>query len=134
MDTLALDTSVAAAWVLDDENEPYAIAAFSSPMVGGRLVPQFRHVEMRNVLLTAERRNRLSSARASQHLAALGTLPIDTDDHTDIDAAYALAKTHRLSIYDAVYLELAQRRNALLATLDNALRRAARAEGLLCRP
>ena len=134
MNTLALDTSVAAAWVLDDENEPYAIAAFSSPMVDGRLVPQFWHVEMRNVLLTAERRNRLSAARAGQHLATLGALPIDTDDHTDLDAAYDLAKTHRLSIYDAVYLELARRRNALLATLDNALRRAARAEGLLWSP
>ncbi len=134
MNTLALDTSVAAAWVLDDENEPYAIAAFSSPMVDGRLVPQFWHVEVRNVLLTAERRNRLSSVRAGQQDAALGALPIDTDNDTDLDSTYELAKTHRLSIYDAVYLELARRRNVMLATLDNALRRAARAEELLWSP
>ena len=88
---------------------------------------------MRNVLLTAERRNRLSLVRAGQHLAALGALPIDTDNDTDLDAAYELARARRRSIYDAVCLELARRRNALLAT-PAALRRAAGAEGLLWSP
>ncbi len=42
-----------------------------------------------------------------------------------------LALTHDLTFYDALYLELAKRRNAPLATLDNALARAAIDEGLL---
>ena len=134
MNTLALDTSVAAAWVLDDENEPYANAAFSLLPAEGALAPRLWHLELRNVLLSAERMNRLSPVRAGQHLAALAALPIDTDDDTDLNTAYELARTHRLTIYDAVYLELAQRRNVLLATLDNALRRAARAEGRLWTP
>ena len=134
MNTLALDTSVAAAWVLDDENEPYATAAFSLLPAESALVPRLWHLELRNVLLSAERMNRLSPVRAGQHLAALAALPIETDDDTDLSTAYELAKTYRLTIYDAVYLELAQRRNVLLATLDNALRRAARAEGLLWDP
>ena len=134
MNTLALDTSVAAAWVLDDENEPYANAAFSLLSAESALVPRLWHLELRNVLLSAERMNRMSPVRAGQHLAALAALPIDTDDDTDLNTAYELAKTYRLTIYDAVYLELAQRRNVLLATLDNALRRAARAEGLLWDP
>ncbi len=41
-----------------------------------------------------------------------------------------LARTHRLTFYDALYLELAQRRQATLATLDNALLRAADTEGV----
>ncbi len=134
MTAIALDTSVVAAWVLDDENEPYADAAFASPLISGWLVPRFWHIEMRNVLLTAERRNRLSAARAAQHLEALTALPIDTDDQTDLNAAYDLAKVHVLSIYDAVYLELALRRDVLIATLDNALRRAAQSEGRLWQP
>ena len=134
MNTLALDASVAAAWVLDDENEPYANAAFSLLPAESALVPRLWHLELRNVLLSAERMNRLSPVRAGQHLAALAALPIDTDDDTDLNTAYELARTYRLTIYDAVYLELAQRRNVLLATLDNALRRAARAEGLLWNP
>ena len=134
MPAIALDTSVVAAWILDDENEPYADAAFTSLIVSSWLVPQFWHIEIRNVLLAAERRNRMPAARAAQHLETLATLPIDTDDETDLNAAYELAKAHRLSIYDAVYLELAKRRQVLLATLDNALRRAAESEALLWQP
>ena len=134
MPALALDTSVAAAWVLDDENEPYADAAFVSPLISGWLAPRFWHIEMRNVLLTAERRNRMSSARAAQHLATLAALRIDTDDQTDLNAAYELAKVHVLSIYDAVYLELALRRDVPIATLDGRLRRAAQSEGRLWQP
>ena len=134
MPAIALDTSVAVAWVLDDENVPYAAAAFVSSLVSGWLVPRFWHIEMRNVLLTAERRNRMSSARAAQHLETLTALSIDTDDQTDLNAAYELAKTHVLSIYDAVYLELALRRDVMMATLDRRLRRAAQSEGLLWQP
>ncbi len=136
MPVIALDTSVVAAWVLDDENEPYAYAyaAFASPLISSWLVPRFWHIEMRNVLLTAERRNRMSAARVAQHLDTLAKLPIDTDDETDLDATYELAKAYGLSIYDEVYLEMAQRRQVRLATLDNALRRAAESEGLVWRP
>ena len=43
---------------------------------------------------------------------------------------FELARSHHLAIYDAVYQELASRRNEALATLDVALVRAATAEGL----
>ena len=134
MPAIALDTSVVAAWVLDDENEPYADAAFASPLISGWLVPRFWHIEMPNVLLTAERRNRMSADRAAQHLNTLTALPIDTDDQTDLNAAYELAKAHVLSIYDAVYLELALRRDVMMATLDSRLRRVAQSEGRLWQP
>jgi len=41
-----------------------------------------------------------------------------------------LAQTHRLSVYDAAYLELAQRHRVELATLDADLMAAARAEAV----
>ena len=134
MPEIALDVSVAVAWVLDDEHEPYADATFSVAGTEGALVPSFWHIELRNVLLIAERRARLSPARSTQHLRRLAALPIQTDDATDIDAAYLLAQTYGLTIYDAVYLELAVCRNAVLSTLDNALRRAAQSETLLWQP
>jgi predicted nucleic acid-binding protein len=40
----------------------------------------------------------------------------------------ALARKHRLTVYDASYLELAQRETLPLATLDKDLARAARLE------
>ena len=81
-------------------------------------------------MLVAERRNRLSADEVNQRLHALAALPVHTDDDLNLDVALALARSHGLSIYDALYLELAQRRTAALATLDAALARAAEAEGL----
>jgi len=42
----------------------------------------------------------------------------------------ALARKHRLTFYDAAYLELAQREDLPLATLDNALGNAAQSENV----
>ena len=42
----------------------------------------------------------------------------------------ALARRHRLTVYDAAYLELAQREGVPLATLDGHLAAAATAEGV----
>ena len=67
---------------------------------------------------------------ADERLRRLGELPVRTDTEPHIGTAFALARTHRLSMYDAVYLELAQRSDAPLATLDKALARAAGAAGL----
>ena len=55
---------------------------------------------------------------------------IATDTTPNLDAAFVLARRHRLSFYDALYLELAMRHEVALATLDSALDRAAAAEGL----
>ena len=46
------------------------------------------------------------------------------------NAVSAIADRHGLTVYDAAYLELAQRRRLPLATLDRALCRAAREAGV----
>jgi predicted nucleic acid-binding protein len=43
-------------------------------------------------------------------------------------ASVQLAEKHGLTVYDAAYLELAQRRRLKIATIDNALFEAARIE------
>ncbi|TWB39967.1 hypothetical protein FBZ91_105201 [Nitrospirillum viridazoti] len=48
----------------------------------------------------------------------------------DETAVLTLARQHRLTVYDAAYLELAQRQALPLATLDHALAEAAVAVGL----
>ena len=57
-------------------------------------------------------------------------LPVRTDTEPDLTLAFVLAERHDLSFYDAVYLELAKRHTAPIATFDKALARAAAAEGL----
>lgn len=64
-------------------------------------------------------------------LADLALLPIRVDPETDDHAWSAtlrLANFHKIPIYDAAYLELAQRKGLPLATLDQDLARAARLE------
>ena len=63
-------------------------------------------------------------------VAALAVLPLETDTEPDLDRAMALAETHRLTFYDALYLELALRRRAGLVTLDAQLRDAAMREAI----
>ena len=130
MSALVIDASVAAAWLFEDESDPRADTAYSSVQVDDGFVPQHWHFEMRNSLLMAERRDRISEDAVGDHLITIGELQLHTDSAPDLDAAFALARAHRLTFYDALYMELALRRKLPLATLDNALERAAIAEGL----
>ena len=130
MSGLVVDASVVVAWLFDDENEPRADRALERLAEDGALVPQLWHLETRNSLLTAERRGRLSSGEVKERLDALKVLPITTDEELDLQSAFELARAHGLSLYDALYLELARRMGAELATLDGSLGRAAAAEGV----
>ena len=127
---MVIDASVAIAWLLEDENEPDATALLSVLDEQGAIVPQLWHLETRNALLRAERRRRINHDQIVERLGYLSTLPIHTDQQPDYDAAMQFARTHNLTFYDALYLELAIRRDAQLATLDSALSQAADAEGL----
>ena len=130
MSGLVVDASVVVAWLFDDEDEPRADRVLERLEEDGALVPQLWHLETRNSLLTAERRGRLSSGEVKERLDALKGLPIGTDEEPDLQSAFDLARAHELSFHDALYLELAKREGAELATLDGALGRAAVAEGV----
>ena len=130
MSGLVVDASVAVAWLFDDEDEPRVDRVLGQLIEDGALVPQLWHLETRNSLLTAERCGRLSVEEVKERLDALKGLPIATDEETDLQSAFDLARAHELSLYEALYLELAKREGAELATLDGPLGRAAVAEGV----
>ena len=121
MKTLVLDASVACDWLLDDELDPRALRVAERVSRDGALVPQLWHLEVRNALVTAERRGRLTAQGMSDRLRTLQKFPVVTDSEPDVDAVVTLARSHHISIYDAVYLELARRHGATLATLDTGL-------------
>jgi len=129
-----IDASVASAWILDDESDPFADEVYEIVQANDGFVPQHWHFEIRNTLLMAERRGRIASETIGLRLNRLGQLLIRTDLSPDLDATISLAQTHHLTFYDALYLELALRRNIPLATLDNALARASNHEGLPALP
>lgn len=83
--------------------------------------------------MMAERRKRLDATRREQMVALLLELPIALDPETTArawSAPQGLAERFRLTVYDAVYLELAVRKQLPLASLDEALRKAGTAMGL----
>lgn len=125
-----LDASVAACWAFEDEDHPLAARALDRLRAEPALVPALWWFEVRNVLIVNERRGRLTEAITAAFLRAVARLDIAIDRTPDSAAVLALARVHRLSVYDAAYLELAQRAGAPLATLDAALARAARGEGV----
>ena len=130
MSDLAIDASIAAAWLFDDESDQRADDALSAVSASGGIVPQHWHFEVRNALLVGERRGRIAPEQVAERLDGLSRIPLRTDAEPDLDAAMSLARAHNLSFYDAVYLELALRRGAALATLDGRLARAAADEGV----
>jgi predicted nucleic acid-binding protein len=80
------------------------------------------------------RRGRHSAAFRDATLADLELLPVTLGPHTSRQAwgiTLRLAEHHRLTLYDAAYLELAKRIHLPLATLDKDLSLAAQAEGVI---
>ena len=85
------------------------------------------------MLLAATRRGRLGAEEWPRVCASLEALPIEIDPVSmsrTWGAVLDLAVEHRLSAYDAMYLELALRMRLPLATLDRALAAAVRAAGV----
>jgi predicted nucleic acid-binding protein len=128
-----LDCSVTVSWFFEDEADAYAEAVEDSLASVTAVVPTLWHLEVANVLLVGERRKRTTTAKVTQFLTVLRTLPITTDDET-VSRAWTdslnLARIRDLSVYDAAYLELAIRRGLPLATLDDRLEDAAKAAGV----
>jgi predicted nucleic acid-binding protein len=125
-----LDASVAACWAFQDEDHPDASLAFLRIRTEEAVVPSLWWFEVRNILIVNERRRRIAESDTAAFLLCLSRLRIRVDRVPDEGAVLRLARAHRLSVYDAAYLELAQREGLPLATLDADLRTAAAGEGV----
>jgi predicted nucleic acid-binding protein len=103
--SFVLDASVAAAWCFADETTPGSDALRESLVERRAVVARLWHTETTNLLLTAERRQRIKPERCEELLELLASLPIETQDESDRlrGPVLRLARTHRLSVYDAVY-------------------------------
>lgn len=126
--TIVIDCSVTIAWMLEDEATDRIIAIRDMVEVEGALVPAHWHLEVANALLMAERRGRFDRAYRTRRLAELALLPIKVDGSTAAEAWQTTlrhAELHKLTAYDAAYLELTLRSGLPLASLDVELNTAA---------
>ena len=129
--SMVLDSSVTLAWVYAEKTTPAILDVLERISDTGAWVPSLWPLEVANILEMGVRRNRHDAAFCDATLADLALLPINIDQDTARHAWGAtlhMAQRHRLTLYDAAYLELALRRGLPLATLDMDLLTAANAE------
>lgn len=125
---LVLDSSVLVASVLPDETG--SDLAHLAEQYADLTAPALLWVEVRNVFLSAERRGRIAPEDVDAALEHIEAASISLDQAPRSAALLRLARRHQLSAYDTLYLELALRTSANLATLDARLAAAAEAEGV----
>jgi predicted nucleic acid-binding protein len=132
--SFVLDCSAALPWVFGDEATEETDQLLDELAAGEQaLVPAIWHLEVGNVLLGAMRKKRIDQAGVETFFSRLGDLEILVDAGTADrawDKTLDLAQQHRLSAYDAAYLELAMRHGVPLATLDKELATACRTTGV----
>ncbi|WP_320199442.1 type II toxin-antitoxin system VapC family toxin [Agrobacterium sp. rho-13.3] len=125
-----VDASVVAAWFLPDEISDVAEKALEKLETEDAIAPDLLSHELRNILLSAERRKRIDQDAVFSILLRFTSLPLTLAIGGDHVAIMRLAKKHSLSAYDAAYLALAVSRSIPLATNDKKLAAAAAAENV----
>jgi predicted nucleic acid-binding protein len=131
--SVVIDSSITLAWLFSDEITPAVAQVFERVSSSRAWVPTLWRLEVANSLQMAMRRGRIDAAFRNAALADLTLLNIVSDSDTDAFAwstTLQLADRCQLTLYDAAYLELAQRLALPLATLDQQLREAASMLGI----
>jgi predicted nucleic acid-binding protein len=128
------DASVAIAWVHPAQATAESDALLEAMAEGALLdVPALWPLEVANALTVLVRRRKLAAGDRDTALGWFRGLPVRID-HEGPSLAFSrladLAVHYQLSVYDAAYLELAERRRLPLACLDGPLKKAAVAAGL----
>jgi predicted nucleic acid-binding protein len=128
-----LDCSIAMTWLFRDEATAKTVELLNRLGSESAMVPGWWFIEVTNVIALAERKGRITSAQSTAFISDLGTLDIQRDDEGPGRAfgqLLPLCRTHRLTSYDALYLDLAVTHRLPLATLDEPLRQAGKKVGV----
>ena len=123
-----VDALVALAWCFRDEATAATDALLERVVEEDAAAPGLWFMETANALAMAERRGRITASTLRRSNALLQRLAAVVDEETAERAfgdILGLARSERLTVYDAASLELAMRLGAPLATKDAALRHAA---------
>ncbi len=131
-DQLVIDCSIAAAWLLPDQQSETANRVLAAAPTSVFVVPLLFKLELANVMCSAMRRKRVDASLLSQLAREVQCLPIRFEPLAlSFDALLAGALQYDLTPDDYIYLEMAKRLNFSLATLDAKLANAAKAAGVI---
>lgn len=124
-----IDNSVVMSWCFKDETNQYTDAILDRLENATTYVPAIWPLEVSNVLLTAERKKRLNESDSYRFITLLNELPIIVEQEPPermLSEILNLARKHKLSSYDASYLDLAIRKGLPFASTDSHLINAAK--------
>lgn len=130
---VVMDASAAIAFALNETLPDTLGNAIAAALLDEPVVPALWRYEFANILVTSVRRKRITQEFCEQKLDQFAGLPFHHDGNSNeqiLRDCVNLATDHKLTVYDASYLELAVRLKLPLVTLDGPLGAAARAEGV----
>ncbi|MFI5267403.1 MAG: type II toxin-antitoxin system VapC family toxin [Chloroflexota bacterium] len=130
---LVIDASVTLAWCFPDEATPATDALRGRVTLTGAVVPPHWRIEIESTVRLAERRRRIAAAQVADFVRFIRAQMIEVDQpplQTTFGDLMPIARQYSLSVYDAAYVDLANRRGLSLATLNANIRRAARQIGI----
>jgi len=128
-----VDASAMLCWCFEDETPRGAPALLKKLIENDVSAPAHWPLEVCNTLWQGERRRRISAEEADRFTALVDALDVEIDRDTGTLAwtvLRALARAEGLTVYDAAYLELADRLGATLVSKDTDLLAAARRAGV----
>jgi predicted nucleic acid-binding protein len=130
---IVLDASVVAAWSLPSQHTSSAEALLLGASEHRFLVPHIFPLEVRNLFLAAERRDKWKIADTETALSGLDELDLSVarmDDPVELRSVIGVARMEGLTLYDSFYLRLAETDTATLASRDRPLLAAASRRGV----
>ena len=129
-----LDASFVGAVIIPDEKNPRAVKMYLMIKDDDeKYVPCLFSYEMASIFIKLIRHKRYSYDEVVKLLPNLAVIHLTTDNETGVEYTknlLHLCNDYRISSYDAAYLELAGRKKAVLCTLDEGLRAAAKKHGV----
>jgi len=135
MKIFVFDASFVSALVIPDGKNPLVDKMYAKiENEDERYAPHLLWYEITNVFKNLIRRGRFTSIEVMQFYPRLEAIDFTCDYATGVDYSRKLLRLcndYNLSSYDAAYLELAERKNAVLCTLDENLLKAAKKYGVV---
>jgi predicted nucleic acid-binding protein len=129
----AIDASFVASVILPDEATDRMTTLAKTLERDQTTAPALLQLEVTNILLMAQRRKRINGTQLKQLSDAFERFPVTYQPVLTAQQralVLSLAEKHNITAYDAAYLELAMRLGVTLASLDDPLTKAAKAEGV----
>ena len=114
---VVIDSSVAAKWFFNEDHSDAALSLLGNPFELN--APDFLYLEMESLLCKRNRRKELSITEALEIDEEIRSMPISSHLSIELqDRAFEMALETRTTIYDCLYLALAEALGGQLVTAD----------------